>query len=171
MFEEWGMILAGLGPMGIVGLFFISIIGNASLFLPVPVDVIVLFLAPIDFLGLGIITPLIIGVVSAFGASIGEFSGYLVGLAGIKSIEKMKKKEVDKLNGLKKKLEEVGIPLIAFFSFTPLPFDLIGIAAGLARYSKKKFFIGCLIGRVPRYIILSYAGYFGISFLMHFFGG
>jgi len=61
--------------------------------------------------------------------------------------------------------------LIAFFAFTPLPFDLIGIAAGLVKYSKKKFFLGCLIGKIPRYIILAYAGYFGITFLIHFFGG
>ena len=171
MFEEWGVILAGLGPLGVVVLFFISIIGNASLFLPVPVDLVLLFLAPIDFLGLGIITPLILGVVVAFGASIGEFSGYFVGLAGIKSFESMKKKEVEKLKLLKDKLEKVGIPLVAFFAFTPLPFDLIGIAAGLAQYSKKKFFIGCLTGKLPRYVLLAYAGYFGISFIMQLFGG
>ncbi|MBT4870062.1 MAG: hypothetical protein HON47_00615 [Candidatus Diapherotrites archaeon] len=171
MFEEWGVILAGLGPLGVVVLFFISIIGNASLFLPVPVDIVLLFLAPIDFLGLGIITPLILGLVVALGASIGEFSGYFVGLAGIKSFESMKKKEVEKLKLLKEKLENVGIPLIAFFSFTPLPFDLIGIAAGLSKYSKKKFFIGCFAGKLPRYVILAYAGYFGITFIMHLFGG
>ena len=170
MFEDLGIILAGLGPFGVVVLFFVSIIGNASLFLPVPVDIVLLFLAPIDFLGLGIITPLILGFVVALGASIGEFSGYLVGLAGIKSFESMKKKEVEKLKLLKEKLEQVGIPLIAFFAFTPLPFDLIGIAAGLSKYSKKKFFIGCLAGKIPRYILLAYAGYFGISFIMQFFG-
>lgn len=171
MFEEWGAILVGLGPLGVVALFFISIIGNASLFLPVPVDIILLFLAPVDFLGLGVLTPLILGLVVAFGASIGEFSGYFVGLAGIKSFESMKKKEVDKLKILKEKLEAVGIPLVAFFAFTPLPFDLIGIAAGLSKYSKKKFFVGCLLGKVPRYVILAYAGYYGITFIMALFGG
>jgi len=171
MFEELGVVLAGLGPLGVIVLFFVSIIGNASLFLPVPVDIILLFLAPIDFLGLGVITPLVLGFVVALGASIGEFSGYVVGLAGIKSFESMKNKEVEKLKLLKEKLEIVGIPLIAFFAFTPLPFDLIGIAAGLAKYSKKKFFIGCFAGKLPRYVILAYAGYFGITFIVKLFGG
>ena len=171
MFEELGAMLVGLGPLGVVVLFFVSIIGNASLFLPVPVDIVLLFLAPIDFLGLGIMTPLILGVVVALGASIGEFSGYVVGLAGIKSFESMKNKEVEKLKLLKDKLGVVGIPLIAFFAFTPLPFDLIGIAAGLSKYSKKKFFIGCFAGKLPRYVILAYAGYFGITFIMQLFGG
>jgi membrane protein YqaA with SNARE-associated domain len=168
MIEAFMAFLVSIGPLG---LFIAAVIGNASLFLPLPIDLLLIPLATVDFFGLGIITPFILGLIVALGASIGEFSGYFVGLAGIKSFESMKKKEIEKLKQLKESLETIGIPLIAFFSFTPLPFDLIGIAAGLAKYSKKKFFIGCLLGKVPRYIILSYAGYFGITFLIHFFGG
>jgi membrane protein YqaA with SNARE-associated domain len=112
-----------------------------------------------------------LGFIVGLGASLGEFSGYFIGLAGVKSFESMNKKEVEKLKLLRDKLELVGVPLIAFFAFTPLPFDLIGVAAGLAKYSKKKFFVGCFLGKVPRYVILAYAGYFGISFLITFFGG
>lgn len=166
-------ILAGLvsiGPFGVFLLFIFAIVGNASLFLPLPVDLLIIPLASIDFLKLGIVTPFILGVVVALGASIGEFSGYIIGLAGINSFESMKHKEVAELKRLKDKLEKVGVPLIAFFSFTPLPFDLIGLAAGLAKYSKSKFFIGCLLGKIPRYILLAYAGYFGVSIIMSFFG-
>lgn len=168
MIDALMSFFVALGPLG---LFFAAIIGNASLFLPLPIDLLIIPLATIDFFGLGILTPAILGVIVGLGATIGEFSGYIIGLAGIKSFESMKQHEVEKLKHLKERLEVVGIPLIAFFSFTPLPFDLIGIAAGLSKYSKKKFFIGCLIGKVPRYMILAYAGYFGITFLIHFFGG
>ena len=168
MIEAFMAFLVSIGPLG---LFIAAIIGNASLFLPLPIDLLIIPLASVDFFGLGIITPFILGLIVALGASIGEFSGYLVGLAGIKSFESMQKQEIEKLKQLKNSLEKIGVPLIAFFAFTPLPFDLIGIAAGLAKYSKKKFFLGCLIGKIPRYIILAYAGYFGITFLIHFFGG
>jgi len=168
MFENFISFLVSIGP---IGLFIGSIIGNASLFLPLPIDLLIIPLASVDFFGLGIWTPLLLALIVAVGASIGEMSGYFVGLAGISSFESMQKKEVSKLKLLKEKLEQVGIPLIAFFSFTPLPFDLIGIAAGLSKYSKKKFFIGCLAGKIPRYIILAYAGYFGVTFIMQFFGG
>ena len=168
MIEAFMAFLVSIGPLG---LFIAAIIGNASLFLPLPIDLLIIPLASVDFFGLGIFTPFILGLIVAFGASIGEFSGYLVGLAGIKSFESMQKQEIEKLKQLKNSLEKIGVPLIAFFAFTPLPFDLIGIAAGLAKYSKKKFFLGCLIGKIPRYIILAYAGYFGITFLIHFFGG
>ena len=168
MLEALMTFLVSIGPLG---LFIAAIIGNASLFLPLPVDLLIIPLASVDYFGLGIITPFILGLIVGVGASIGEFSGYLIGLAGIKSFETMKKQEIDQLKLLKERLEKVGIPLIAFFAFTPLPFDLIGIAAGLAKYSKTKFFIGCALGKIPRYIILAYAGYFGITFLIHFFGG
>lgn len=160
--------LISIGPLG---LFIAAIIGNASLFLPLPIDLLIIPLASVDFFGIGIFTPFILGLIVAVGASIGEFSGYLIGLAGIKSFESMQKQEIEKLKQLKNSLETIGVPLIAFFAFTPLPFDLIGIAAGLAKYSKKKFFLGCLLGKIPRYIILAYAGYFGITFLIQFFGG
>ena len=170
MLDALMIFLVSIGPFG---LFIAAIIGNASLFLPLPVDFLIIPLASVDyfpFLNFPLACPFILGLIVAFGASIGEFSGYLIGLAGIKSFESMKKKEIEQLKLLKERLETVGIPLIAFFSFTPLPFDLIGIAAGLAKYSKTKFFIGCLLGKIPRYIILAYAGYFGITFLTHLFG-
>ena len=166
MIPELIAVLIAMGPLG---LFIAAIIGNASLFLPLPIDLLIIPLSKIDYFGLGVWTPLLLGIIVGLGASIGEFSGYFFGLAGIKSFESMKREKVEKLKLLKEKLEQVGIPLIAFFSFTPLPFDLIGIAAGLASYSKKKFFIGCLIGKLPRYVILAYAGYFGISFLENLF--
>jgi membrane protein YqaA with SNARE-associated domain len=167
MLETFIAFLTSIGPMG---LFIAAVIGNASLFLPLPIDLLIIPLSTIDYFGLGVITPLLLGIIVGFGASIGEFSGYLIGLAGIKSFETMKQQEINKLKQLKEQLELIGIPLIAFFSFTPLPFDLVGVAAGLAKYSKKKFFVGCLLGKVPRYIILAYAGYFGIGFLLHLFG-
>lgn len=172
MLESLMFSLFSIGPFGILlGLFVGSVIANASIFLPLPIDLLIIPLSTINLFNLGVFTPLLLGLVVGVGAAIGEFSGYFVGLTGIKSFESMKKKEVEKLLLLKKQLEVVGIPVIAFFAFTPLPFDVIGIAAGLAKYSKKKFFIGCLLGKIPRYWILAYAGYFGITFLIKFFGG
>jgi membrane protein YqaA with SNARE-associated domain len=153
---------------GLLGFFVASIIANASIILPIPIDLVVfgyfgyLGLQPT---GIDLLYPFIVGLVVGTGASIGELSGYFIGLAGIKSFEKMKKTEVDNINKLKNKIKNTGIPIIAFFAFTPLPFDAIGVAAGLIKYSLKKFFIGCWIGKVPRYIIIAYAGLFGMQFV------
>jgi membrane protein YqaA with SNARE-associated domain len=156
--------LVAIGPLG---LFIAAIIGNASLILPLPIDLVFLLVIQVDYFGLGILTPGILGLIVGTGASIGELTGYFIGLAGIKSFEKMKKEEVRKLHLLKERLAKRGMPVIAFFAFTPLPFDVVGIAAGLIRYPMKKFFLGCWFGKVPRYLLIAYAGYFGIPWLLN----
>jgi membrane protein YqaA with SNARE-associated domain len=166
MFE--GIIDYLIINFGLVGFFFASIIANASIILPIPIDLVLfgyfgyLGLQPT---GIDLLYPLIVGLVVGTGASIGELSGYFIGLAGIKSFEKMKKAEVENIEVLTKKISNKGIPIIAFFAFTPLPFDAIGLAAGLIKYPIKKFFMGCWIGKVPRYIIIAYAGLFGMQFV------
>ena len=153
---------------GLVGFFVASIIANASIILPIPIDLVVFGYSA--YLGLhpagaDLLYPFILGLVVGTGAAIGEMSGYFIGLAGIKSFEKMKKSEVENIEKLKRKVSDAGMPIIAFFAFTPLPFDAIGLAAGLIKYSPKKFFIGCWLGKVPRYIIIAYAGLFGMQFV------
>lgn len=155
---------------GPLGLFFAAIVAHATLFLPLPVDLVLIPLSAIDFFGLGPVTPFLLGIIVAVGSSIGEMTGYFVGLAGINTFEKMKTSEVSQLKVLKEKLEKFGMPFIAFFAFMPLPFDLLGIVAGLSRYSKKKYFVAGTVGRIPRYALLAYAGYFGMPFILKLFG-
>ena len=168
MFEELMATLINMGP---IGFFFASIIANASIILPIPIDLAVFVFAPVYASTGNVLGPLILGVIVGTGASIGELSGYFLGLVGMKSYEKMKKSEIDNIYKLKEKISDKGIPIIAFFAFTPLPFDAVGIAAGLIKYPMKKFFVGCWIGKVPRYIIIAYAGYYGIPWVLKFFGG
>jgi membrane protein YqaA with SNARE-associated domain len=171
MFEE--IIEQLIVNFGLFGFFFASIIANASIILPIPIDLVVFgYFGYLGFqpTGIDIIYPFIVGLVVGTGAAIGELSGYFIGLMGIKSFEKMKKSEVENINHLKEKIANAGIPIIAFFAFTPLPFDAVGLAAGLIKYSIKKFFIGCWVGKVPRYIIIAYAGLFGVQFVKLVFG-
>jgi len=62
---------------------------------------------------------------------------------------------------------------IVLCSFTPFPFDLIGIVAGLIRYDVYKFFVGAWIGKVLRYCCIAVVGILGIEsliFVRAFFG-
>ncbi len=168
--EDFFCFVKGSGFIGVIGLFFVSIIANASLFFPLPLDLLLAPISVVEFLHLGIFSPLLLGFVVALGASIGEFSGYVIGYLGITTFNKMKKEEIAQLKVLRDQLNKVGIPLLILFAFTPLPFDVIGIAAGLAKYSKVKFFIGCFLGKFPRYVLIAYAGYFGAAFVLSLFG-
>ncbi len=172
MIEFLTEFLISIGP---IGLFFAAIIANASMFLPLPIDLLIIPMAAHEFYGLGIFTPLFLGVLAGVGSAIGEFSGYIIGFAGVKTFEKMSKGEVRKLALLKEKLENkkydlMSFFIIAFFAFTPLPFDIIGIAAGLAKYSRVKFFLACAFGKILRYIVLAYAGFLSVPWILSLFG-
>jgi len=155
---------------GLLGLFIAAIIANATIFLPLPIDLIVFVLGGIDFLGIGLLSPILAGLVVGAGAAIGEISGYIIGLAGIKGAEKLKKTHFKKIEGLRSKIENKGMVFIALAALTPFPFDLVGIAAGLIKYDVKKFFLAALVGKVARYVIIAVAGYLSIETVKVFFG-
>lgn len=145
-------------PFGMIVLFIFALVANASLFLPIAVE-------PVVFL-LGILSPNIwlviaIGLVTGTAAALGEMSGYILGLFGIKTLQRMSEKRVEKVFELGEKLADKGVGLIFIFAFTPLPFDLIGIAAGLIKYDPKRFFIAAWAGKSARYLLVAFLGYFG----------
>ena len=155
---------------GLLGLFIAAIIANASLFLPVPIDIIVFVLGNVDFIGIGLFSPLILGIVVGGGAAIGELSGYIVGLLGMKGIERLSRRELKRVENLRNRIRRRGMVFIFLGALTPFPFDLIGIAAGLIKYDLKKFFLSCLAGKIARYLIIAYAGMFSIGLVRALFG-
>ncbi|MEK6958832.1 MAG: VTT domain-containing protein [archaeon] len=167
MFESLFATLVAWGP---VGLFFVAIISNAVLFLPTPLNLIIFGVAPIDFFGLGPLSPLVLALIISVGSAIGEMSGYFIGYLGIHTFEGMRKNEVAKLKEVSHRIKESGMYFIAVFSALPLPFDLVGVAAGLVKYSRSKFFFACLVGKSIKFAVICYAGYFGIPFLLKLFG-
>lgn len=154
------MFFAQIGP---VGLFLAAVIGNASLILPMPTDIVFILVigGGVDYFKMGIFTVGLLGIIYGSGAAIGEMTSYFVGRAGIQSFEGMKKSEVGRLRELKESIAGRGIPVIAFLAFIPLPFDVIGISAGLLKYPLKNFFLGCLIGKASRYFVFAYIVFFG----------
>ena len=64
---------------GYFGIFLISLLGAMSIFVPIPSTVIIFILGSNPNFD-----PLLIAVAAGFGAAIGEFSGYLIGMGGRK---------------------------------------------------------------------------------------
>ena len=154
-------------PFGILFLFLFTIFANASLFLPI-------FVEPVIF-AVGVFAPniylaLIIGIITGIAAAIGEMSGYIFGLIGIKTLKKFSRRKVDKILDIGEKLANKGIPIIFLGALTPFPFDLIGLAAGLIRYNPKKFFAAAAAGKIVRYTLIVLAGFFGAAWAKSFFG-
>ena len=155
---------------GPIGLFFAAILANASVLLPLPIEVLVIPLASIDYFGAGILSPLFLGLLVGFGAAIGELVAYFFGVGGNKVLKKLNKEQLVRVKWIEDNVEKYGVSFVALFAFVPFPFDLIGIACGVLKFPMHLFFLGAMVGKIPRYTILCYAGYFGVPWLLALFG-
>ena len=154
---------------GYVGIFLISLLGASSIFVPIPSTVVIFVLG-----GLQVGTPptwafdpFLIGVFAGLGATVGEFSGYLIGLGGRRVIGEKYKRKMDVLMRLFKRFGPV---LIFVFALTPLPDDLLFIPLGVMRYSVLGAFLPALLGKFLSNIIVAYAGRLSLQFILNLFG-
>lgn len=132
---------------GYFGIFLISVLGNATIILPVPVIL-------TAFLGGSIFNPILVGLVAAFGATIGELTGYLAGSAGQYAIEKDKR-----LEKIQKWMDKYGVVVLFILAAVPNPlFDLAGIVAGATKIPVWKYLVVVFFGKVIKFVLISYLG-------------
>ena len=154
---------------GYAGVFLASLIGSASILLPVPSFI-------FTFLAGKILDPFLVGVFSGIGSAIGELTSYGVGFGVVYGKNKLSKKRKPgshnrKWSDMAKKWfrGRYGFVLLIVFAATPLPDDVLGLYCGVIRYDIKKYFIAVLIGKIILGIFLAYAGFYGLSFVSHYF--
>jgi membrane protein YqaA with SNARE-associated domain len=119
-----------------------------TFFLPAPVVV------PIYALGVTH-NPILLGLSSGIGSTIGEFSSYVIGVASKKVIDDRYKRQ---LRITRRLLEKHGMILIFIFALTPLPDDLLLVTFGIIDYDLKKAFTAMLAGKILMNIGVAYAG-------------
>ena len=132
---------------GYLGVFVISLISSATIFIPVPGFAAVLALA-------STLDPVLLGVAAGLGAGLGEFSGYLAGFSGHDTLQR-----TSAFRSHKGHIEKYGAPAIFALAFIPNPlFDAAGIAAGAIRMDWWKFLIAASAGKILRFTLLAYFG-------------
>lgn len=139
---------------GYLGVFIISVLGNATLIFPAPSFTVVAFGA--------VLNPYLVGVLAGCGAAVGEMTGYTLGL-GISpdldegaSIAGLGEKEMKWLRWLRPKFQRWGAIVIFVLAAIPNPiFDMGGILAGMARMAWWKFLLAAVLGKTVRFILLS----------------
>jgi len=138
--------IARLQNWGYLGAFIISIAANATVVLPMPG---LLVLIPMG----AAFNPFYIGLAAGAGGAIGEMTAYTAGFSG-RNIFQGNKWYLRARAWLKK----WGTPVVFIFAATPLPLDIMGMAAGNLRYPAWKYFIACVPGKIIKYIVMAYAG-------------
>ncbi len=138
---------------GYVGIFFLSLLGNATIFLPVPGIL-------TAFVGGGIFSPLLVGIVGAAGAALGELTGYLAGYGGQAIIGDQKR-----FQQIQRTLKQYGLVGLFVLASIPNPFfDMAGIAAGVAQLPIVQFLLVTFAGQLVKYLLISFLGAGSLGF-------
>ena len=139
--------LAQAGAYGYLGVFVVSLVGNATVIFPVPSLVAV-------FAGGTALNPLLVGLVAGVAEPLGELTGYLAGYGGSPVIEN--REMYGRLVGW---MRRHGYLTIFVLSAIPNPlFDLAGIAAGALRFPIWRFLLACWMGKTIKATLIAYAG-------------
>ncbi len=139
--------LARFAAYGYVGIFVVSLVGNATVVLPVPSLVAV-------FAGGTAFNPVITGLVAGAAEPLGELTGYLAGYGGGAVIEN--KAYYEKLRHW---VEHRGFVTIFVLSALPNPlFDLAGISAGALHMPVWQFLLACWLGKTSKALAIAWLG-------------
>ena len=148
---------------GYLGIFIAALLGNASLFIPLP-TLFIVYAAGAAF------DPFLVGLAAGLGAAIGELSGYLVGYGIFRAASAKKplqdSKRYRQAGAL---LRKYGAAAVFVFAATPLPFDIIGLVAGFERYALAEFFVAELAGKLLKMWAVAYAGMYSMGLVLTFF--
>lgn len=136
---------------GLAGLFSISLL--ESFIFPVPTAG---FITAATTAGLDIISVVLIATI---GSVLGAITGYYIGKRGgrpllIKLFNKKKLEKVDKF------FEKYGVWAVLIAGFTPIPFKVFTISAGVTRINLPPFILACLISRFSQFFIAAEVGGF-----------
>ncbi len=137
-FAEWGLL----------GVFILSIVGNAVPYSTIPYLFVVVALTKVYH-------PLILGVVSGIGSAIGKLVIYGFGL-GIRKV--ISDKQLKKFERFVNEWRRGTFLLIFLFAATPSPDDVIYVPVATARYPLWKFFTAVALGKVVLTVFIAYWG-------------
>jgi len=137
--------------LGLFGLFVINFVSSATFFVPAPA-----FLTVIT--GGNLYLPILVALVAAAGACLGDMLGFAFGHSG----RRLTKKKLDShgtMRFLEKHFHRHGVLIIFLLAIIPNPFfDAIGILAGVVNYPALRFFAIMFVGRFLRYWALAQFG-------------
>jgi membrane protein YqaA with SNARE-associated domain len=162
-FGEW---VRGLKAYGYLGAFIISILGGATIIIPVPM------LAVVFALGGVMHHTWLVGLVAAMGETIGAVAIYLTGYGGGNALRNSKhgfvQRSYDRLMNLMERKASITLFILAAV-VNPF-FYPAALAAGALRYGIKKYFLICFVGKIIKGMTVVYAGFFGLKPLFNALG-
>lgn len=166
LFFYFGANISDLESWGYAGVFFINLVGAASILLPSPAGASVVGGGALLDDILGVPAFLWVGLIAGLAEALGEFTGYAAGYGGRLVFEN--RPEYQRVYGW---MERHGTGTMFFLSAFPNPlFDLAGVAAGAVRMPIRRFFPAVLGGKIIKDIWLAGLGGLGATIITHVIG-
>ena len=137
--------VAKIGEFGYVGVFVLCMLSNLTVFLPAPSILIAVAYSRI-------LSPIVVSIIAAMGATLGEMTGYIFGY----SIENISKRWDRLIAAITRKVKKVYL-IVFVFAIIPFPiFDFAGVYAGSKRAKFPMFFIACYMGKLIKMLFYVY---------------
>jgi len=167
------MSIANVADYSLLGLFIISFIASSTFSVtavPLPFWLLVLALPGILASEWGILAPVWIGLITAFGISLGQFLTFMIGYGGRGLSKKITAKFSSRFYARAMDWAKRHGSLSVFIMsvvFNPLHLPMT-IAIATLRYPPHKFFFFCFLGSAVKGLFLAFCGYFGLTSLFSF---
>ncbi|MDO8715636.1 MAG: VTT domain-containing protein [Dehalococcoidales bacterium] len=170
--------ISGIAGYSLVGLLVISFAAGSLLSftaVPVPYWLLVFTLPSIlapEWGKWGILVPVVVGLTSALGATLGHLPTFMLGYGGSSLSQKVLLKfdnrfHLRAMSWAKKHGAWASFLISAIFNPMHLPMTF---AMGSLRFSPPKFFLYSFLGNTVKSMFLAFAGYFGLNSLLSFLG-
>ena len=141
---------------GYVGIFFVALLANATVFIPAPGVAIIYAMG-------AVFNPIYVGIAAGTGGAIGELSGFLAGFSGQGLVENTHIYE-----RIKPWVDKYGGWSIFVLAAIPNPFfDIAGFAAGIAKMKMRTFLFSVWVGQLIKMTMFAYAGKYSIEWFAH----
>jgi membrane protein YqaA with SNARE-associated domain len=139
-----------LGPIAYLVVFGVTLASNATILVPVPIHVSVMWAAALFW------NPILIVLVASVAGTLGEISGYYAGYFGRRIINTEDMPGYERLAGWMKRYGPWGV---FFITLQPiLPLDIAGLLAGASKLPLLKFLLPSWAGRFIRFLVIVYLG-------------
>ena len=162
----YGESVQNLQRYGYLGAFVISILGGATIIIPVPM------LAVVFALGGVMKYTWLVGIAAALGELIGAVTIYITGRGAGKALNNSKHGKIqvayDRLLSLMERRGSLTLFVVA--SVVNPFFYPAALAAGALRFGFKKYILIVLVGKTIKCMTVVYAGYWGLKGLFHAIG-
>ena len=160
---EWVRALEGYGYLGA---FLISILGGATIIVPVPM------LAVVFALGGVMNFTWLVGAAAGLGETVGALTIYMTGYGGGAAFYSSRHGKIQAAyERLMKLMEQRGSLTLFLLASVLNPFFYpAALAAGALRLGIRKYFFICWAGKTIKGMTVAYAGYWGLRGLLRMLG-